>query len=170
MFMDFSEFPRVALCVLSILDRHCAQLPDTSAEFFSTYVSVAPKDLDGRLCAGVKRFNLNSIAPHSDTISLSPIMAALLNRQFSLVEQMQEKGASLSVPNTSHITPLLAACALADPQTIAWCGKHMPEREWKNSTGCYDPYESDVPLERLRATAPELLENLHASWSGQRLS
>jgi len=162
--LDLNEFPRVALCVLKILDRHCATLPSQDGDFYTTVVSLSPADLDGRLCAGVKRFSLDSLAPHSPMVTVSPLMAALLTQQFSLVEQMLEHGAQFNHSNVDKVTPLLAACALADPDTIMWCAQYCSEQEWKRTTGCYDPYGSDVPLNRLRSIAPQLAKAVQDNW------
>lgn len=167
--MDVNDVPKVALCVLKILERQCHSLPSDNSEFYTTYISLSPTDLDGRLCAGIKRFNINSLAPHSDTISITPFMAALLTQQFSLVAKMIDVGVPIHHFNTDNITPLLAACSLADQKTILWCATAFTEQEWKRSTGCYDPYQSDIPLVRLRETAPDLVDQVCAQWkSGER--
>lgn len=164
---DLNEFPRVALCVLKILDRHCTHLPSSDGDFYTTVVSLAPQDLDGRLCAGLKRFNLDSLAPHSPMVGVSPLMAALLTQQFALVEQMLAKGARINHSNADNVTPLLAVCSLADPDTVMWCAQYCSEQEWKRTTGCYDPYGSEIPLQRLRHVAPILAQAVQDSWEGQ---
>lgn len=164
---DLNEFPRVALCVLKILDRHCTQLPSHDGDFYTTVVSLSPQDLDGRLCAGLKRFSLDSLAPHSPMVGVSPLMAALLTQQFALVEDMLNKGANINHSNSDHVTPLLAVCSLADPDTVMWCAQFCSEQEWKRTTGCYDPYGSDVPLHRLRHVAPQLAQAVQECWEAQ---
>lgn len=164
---ELNEFPRIALCVLKILDRHCTHLPSAKSDFYTTVVSLSPQDLDGRLCAGVKRFSLDSLAPHSPMVGISPLMAALLTQQFDLVEQMLQKGAQINHSNSDNVTPLLAVCSLADRDTVMWCAKYCTEQEWKRTTGCYDPYGSEVPLQRLKHVAPELALAVQECWEAQ---
>ena len=170
---------KIAHWVPAILDRKLVNLNeiipllakgqlDESA--FTQPVSLTKDDISGKLSAKTSGFDtcFHALAgPQSsdDTVSVSMLMAAVLTKQFELAQSMIDLGASLTHANSKKITVLLAACDLGSVEVLSWLSQNIPSSEWTSPTGSYNPYASDVPLDRLDAKHPELSASIRAQMS-----
>ena len=170
---------KIAHWVPAILDRKLVNLNeiipllakgqlDESA--FTQPVSLTKDDISGKLSAKTSGFDtcFHALAgPQSsdDTVSVSMLMAAVLSKQFDLAQSMIDLGAPLDHANTKKITLLLAACDLGHPEVLSWLSGIIPASQWSAPTGSYNPYASDVPIDRLDAKHPELAAQVRAQMS-----